>query len=115
MAVSRGFEVFRPEELSFPDQAALFRSASCILGEGGSGLHASVFADPGTIVASVGFNWVQCHVVGAFQQSIISMNRLQVSDRRPDRPYRFTARDEDLIGLLDQIDLALGKERRGVE
>ncbi len=104
MAAERGFDIVCPEELNFTEQAALFRSASCILGENGSGLHASVFADPGTIVASVGFNWVQCHVNAAFEQPLINLNRVQMLEPVPGEPQRFTTSEDDLYSLFDMIE-----------
>ncbi|WP_428376959.1 glycosyltransferase family 61 protein [Lichenicoccus sp.] len=104
MAVARGYDIVRPEELSFTEQAAMYRSANCIIGEGGSGLHGSVFAEPGTIVASVGFNWVQAHVSGAFEQKLIYMNRLEDAPQTEDGIRNFSATDPDLTSLFEVID-----------
>lgn len=110
LAAARGFEIVRPEELNFSEQASLFRSAECILGEHGSGLHGSVMSDPGTIVASVGFNWVQCHVSAAFEQPTIFMNRLQAIEDGQAGPRQFAADEGDLIDLLDKIDMVRNGE-----
>ena len=104
IALSRGYEIVRPEELTFADQASLYRSASCIVGEAGSGLHGSVFSQAGTIVASVGFNWVQAHVSGALDQRLVSMDRLQDVLDAGTASKAFTADERDLIGLFDKVD-----------
>ena len=46
-AVAHGFEIVRPESMSFAEQVALFRSASQVIGEYGSALHSAVFSPPG--------------------------------------------------------------------
>jgi hypothetical protein len=107
LAVAHGFEIVQPELLDFAGQVDLFRSAGVILGEHGSGMHAAVFAEPGTIVATVGANnALQFQIAAAFEQRSICMRRLQVIENAPGRPYRFTAAESDLQSLLAQIDLA---------
>lgn len=111
MAMARGFEIVQPEELSFPEQVELFRSASCILGEHGSGMHAAVFADPGTIVATVGaWNKHQFNIAAAFEHRSICMNRYQVIQTWDKPPFRFTATEADLAGLLAMIDTIQGTQ-----
>lgn len=106
MAVARGFEIVRPETLGFPEQVELLRSASCILGEHGSGMHAAVFADPGTIVATIGaWNRHQFNIAAAFGHRSICMNRYQVIQGWDGSPFRFAASEDDLAGLLDMIDI----------
>jgi capsular polysaccharide biosynthesis protein len=51
-ARSRGFTIVSPELLSVPDQVALFQHAGTIVGEYGSGLHSSMFSDPGALVVA---------------------------------------------------------------
>jgi capsular polysaccharide biosynthesis protein len=104
LAEDHGFTVVRPEELSFADQVALFRSASCVLGEVGSALHASVFCDPGTTVAIVG--WIsdaQYHITAAFEQQMVLMSRIQEIEDAAGDSWRFTAMDVDLKRLLEMI------------
>lgn len=48
--VTMGYEVVRPEILSFPDQIRLFASAATVIGECGSGLHNTLFSGKGTKV-----------------------------------------------------------------
>ena len=103
LAEDRGFAVVRPEELSFPDQVALLRSAGCVLGETGSGLHASVFCDPGTIVAAVGwFSEPQYRIAAAFEQQLIVMSRCPTIED-PNVDFHFTAADADLERLLAMV------------
>ena len=113
IATSRGYEIVRPEELGFAEQAELYGSASCIVGEAGSGLHGSVFSQPGTIVASVGFNWVQAHVSGAFEQKLIFMERLQPAGNAGSGIQSFAATEIDLVGLFDQVDRLRNDSRTG--
>jgi hypothetical protein len=105
MAVRHGFEIVQPEQMSFPEQIELFRSADCILGEHGSGMHAAVFADPGTIVATVGlFNSVQLYIAAAFGHQFICLSEIEVLESVPNRPFRFTASKDDLLRMLEMID-----------
>lgn len=46
----RGFAIVSPERLGIREQVALFASAGTLCGEYGSGLHASMFSPPGTLV-----------------------------------------------------------------
>ncbi len=109
MATARGFEIVHPEELSFPEQIELFRSANCILGEHGSGMHAAVFADPGTVVATVGaWNKHQFHIANVFEQRLICLNRHQVLQGWETAPFRFTVTEDDLTELLTMIDTVQG-------
>lgn len=106
MAIARGFEIVQPETLSFPDQIELFRSANCILGEHGSGMHGAVLADPGTVVAVVRSpqRAHQLKIAAAFEHQFICMNRIQVTEGSVIAPVRFTASEADLASLLDMID-----------
>ncbi len=105
MAAARGFEIVRPETLGFPEQVELFRSAECILGENGSGMHAAVFADPDTIIATVGaWNLHQLNISAAFHQRSICLMRHQVLQDWDQPPFRFSVADGDLTGLFALID-----------
>ena len=110
MAISRGFEIVQPETLSFSDQVELFRSAGCILGEHGSGMHGAVFADPQSIVAVVRSpqRAHQLKIAAAFEHKFICMDRIQVTEGSLTAPVRFTAEEPDLATMLDQIDVAMG-------
>lgn len=104
-AVAHGFEIVQPELLDFADQVALFHSAGCILGEHGSGMHAAVFANPGTLVATIGANNdIQFKIAGAFGHRSLCMRRLQTLEDVPGKPTRFTASEDDLERLLAKID-----------
>lgn len=50
---SKGFELVHPQELSIQEQVSLFNEAAIIAGEGGSGLHNSVFCSSGTIIINL--------------------------------------------------------------
>ncbi len=52
-AVAAGFTLVSPEHLPLREQIALFRGATQIIGQYGSGLHATVFSGPGTIVCGL--------------------------------------------------------------
>lgn len=51
---SRGFEIVRPEAMSFPDQVRLFASASLIVGMHGAGLANILFAPRARLVEFIG-------------------------------------------------------------
>ncbi len=109
MAAERGFEIVQPEDLGFLDQVDLFCSSDCILGEHGSGMHATVFAHPGTIVATIGaWNAHQFQIAAAFNHRMICMNRLQMVSDGGAKPKRFTARESDLQELFAVIDIIQG-------
>ena len=106
MARARGFDIVQPELLSFPHQVELFRSASCVLGQHGSGMHAAVFTDPGTIVTTVGAGTRhQFQISACFGHRAIGMNRHQVIQGRDTPPFRFTVTDDDLTSMFAMIDL----------
>jgi hypothetical protein len=56
MASDAGFEIFRPEAHSLLEQIAMFASAEGIVGEYGSGLHASIFSPANTAVVALRAN-----------------------------------------------------------
>ena len=53
IAVGEGYSLVYPEQLDLGEQIALFRGAQRIVGEYGSGLHASMFSSPGSIVCAL--------------------------------------------------------------
>ena len=53
IAERAGFTLVQPEKLSMPAQMALFETATMIVGEYGSALHNSIFAEPGTIICAL--------------------------------------------------------------
>jgi hypothetical protein len=64
-----GFEIVHPEEMPLREQVRLFNQAAVIVGEFGSGLHASVFAPEGTVVAAIGcFNTIQSRLCALYGQ-----------------------------------------------
>jgi capsular polysaccharide biosynthesis protein len=52
-ATAAGYELVSPETLALRQQILLFRSATHILGEYGSGLHGSMFAPPGCVICAL--------------------------------------------------------------
>lgn len=50
MAIQRGYQVIDPAGLSFLQQVAMFRAATHVAGEYGSGLHTAIFAPSSTVV-----------------------------------------------------------------
>jgi capsular polysaccharide biosynthesis protein len=109
MASAQGFEVVPPETLGFLEQAALFRSADCVLGEYGSAMHGAVFADPGTVVAVVGaFSHIQAEVAAAFGQQAMFMRRIAYLEDAASPASIYTAREDDLAGLLAFIERLRG-------
>jgi hypothetical protein len=56
IAAEAGFEIYRPEAFPLLDQLATFASAISIVGEYGSGLHASIFAPQETAVFALRSN-----------------------------------------------------------
>ena len=105
MALAHGYEVVAPEELSFADQIHLFQSAECIVGEHGSGMHAAVFAEPGTLVATVPmWNSVQLGIGAAFSHRNVCVTRASVR-RQASGPTRYTVPQEDLAGMFVMLDM----------
>jgi hypothetical protein len=74
-AVARlGYEIVRPERLSFPEQIDLFSSARVILGECGSGMHNALLSGPGVrigvIQSGINHNFLQAQIAMLKQQDI---------------------------------------------
>ena len=59
-----GFTIVSPEQLAWPEQVSLFASATAIVGEFGSALHAAMYSQPGTRILSI--------VIGNITQSYIA-------------------------------------------
>jgi hypothetical protein len=53
LAQEHGFALVRPEEMTIPEQIGLFRSVREVAGEYGSGLHNTLFSEPGTAVCAL--------------------------------------------------------------
>jgi len=53
IASARGFQIVRPETMSFADQIRLFRSVRQVAGEYGSGLHGVLFAPPRVVTCAL--------------------------------------------------------------
>lgn len=66
-----GLAIVYPEEHSFPEQIAIFRSARLIVGEYGSALHNAIFSAPGaTIIACNWINDLQSRIARIRKHSI---------------------------------------------
>jgi capsular polysaccharide biosynthesis protein len=52
-AEAAGYEIVSPESMSAVQQIQLFRAATHIVGEYGSGLHGSIFSPPGSVVCAL--------------------------------------------------------------
>lgn len=105
LAMAEGYEIVQPELLDFADQIALFRAAERVIGEHGSGMHAAVFAHPGTVVATVGIsNAIQDQIAALFEHRAICLRRTEILEQVPAKPVRFTAETADLQSLFSRID-----------
>lgn len=103
IAGDEGFEIVRPETLPIVEQIALFRGASQVIGEYGSGLHGTVFGPErqsamvlrGTSIAP---GFVQSGLASAFGHSlgyVFGPSEAQAID------YEFTVEERDFrLGLL---------------
>lgn len=105
-AAARGFETARPETLPIPEQVALFRSAATLVGEYGSGLHGSLFAEPGATVLSLrngdpALGFLQSgldHVLGHASGYVIGTE--------PDAEGGFSVEPRDIDAALAWLDWA---------
>ena len=52
-AAASGYRIVCPELLSIPDQISMFRAASRIIGEYGSGLHGTMFSPQGAVICAL--------------------------------------------------------------
>lgn len=104
VALARGFEIVRPQEMSWRRQVELFSYADCIVGEFGSGMHNALFAPAGTTVICL--NWiveVQSRIANFRHQSV---GYLLPQDGEP----RLFARDGRMINYEiepEKLDHAL--------
>ncbi len=66
-----GFTVVHPQELTLPEQLALYRGASCIAGQYGSALHNTLFAPLGSAVFCIGWmNALQSRIAALRGQTL---------------------------------------------
>lgn len=104
MAVSRGYEIVRPEELSFAEQIPLFANVSHIVGEHGSGMHAALFAPPGTVVGCIGFSNKIQYLIGA-ERSHTNVYLSRTNNRKDERGVQFSNASPALItSFFDQTE-----------
>jgi O-antigen biosynthesis protein WbqL len=91
VASEEGFEIVRPQDLTWRRQVELFSRADCIVGEFGSGMHNSLFSPSGARVICL--NWiveVQSRIANFRQQSVGYL-------LPPDGEPRLFARDGRMI------------------
>jgi len=53
LAMQAGYDLVYPERLALPQQVRLFRSATRVIGEYGSGLHSTMFSPPGAAICAL--------------------------------------------------------------
>ena len=76
-AAERGFEIVRPEALSWREQVSLFAGARVITGEFGSGLHNTLFSPAGAKVVAL-------NCIGDIQSRIANFRRHDIGYVLPD-------------------------------
>lgn len=103
MLERRGFQIVKPELLDRAAQIRLFESASIIAGEDGSGMHNTVFSNPGSTVIVVGEN----QPINFWHASVSSIRRQRIAYGRIQRRAHEPAGEVDLAGLEALIE-ALG-------
>jgi capsular polysaccharide biosynthesis protein len=104
LAVQRGYEIVRPENLSFAEQIGLFQSAAAVIGEHGSGMHGAIFAGAGTRVACFPMsNAIQFRIGALCAHTNIYLNRI---DSRTDAQgiFRYSAAERDLADMMAIVD-----------
>jgi capsular polysaccharide biosynthesis protein len=109
LAVSAGFELVHPQDHSLPDQIALFRSARQVIGEYGSGLHATIYGQPSLHCCALRgtphwHGFIQSSLGAAFGQS---MSYVFGDAGINDISYTFDVYLEDFRRALDCLELEL--------
>lgn len=95
-----GFRVVCPEDLSWPEQIAMFARAKIVIGESGSALHNTIFGDFGTVVLCI-------RPVNQVQASISAARRQQLLFFYPD--------EEEVTELGVQFTLDLARLSRAIQ
>lgn len=105
----KGFEIIFPEELSWPAQISAFSRAEMVVGEGGSGLHNTLFSPQGAIVLCIRpQNAVQPSICALREQKIGLVGG--VNERVEEHEIRYEAN----IGQLETIlDRAIALQQNG--
>ena len=68
-------------------------------------MHAAVFAEPGTLVASIPLrNVIQLHIGAAFDHCSVSVTRT-ATHQEANGPVRYSVPEEDLAGLFVMLDI----------
>ena len=93
MAAVAGFSIVYPEQLSLPDQVALFRGARQIVGQYGSALHGTMFGTPGAMVCALQgtgpacAGYLQSGIAERIGQSVGYVYGASVDWPPPDTPF----------------------------
>jgi capsular polysaccharide biosynthesis protein len=81
IAISKGFEIIYPEELSWDDQVRSFARAKIIVGEAGSGLHNTMFSPPGACtIAMCQGSQVQGTLAALLNQTVMILGPSRTED-----------------------------------
>ncbi len=114
-----GFEVVRPEELSFTEQVKLFQQASAIVASHGAGLSNIVFCQPHTKVIELfghqilDYYWIisnhvgldYYYVRGELAQNAPPIMMEEAGFRIPQAPLDFTVSPTSLLTVLEMAGL----------
>jgi hypothetical protein len=105
VARRHGYEVVRPEELTIPEQIALFAKAGLIVGEHGSGMHNAIFSGRGTAIGCIAFaNYTQFLLGARRGHTNVYLHRL--TGRRDERGISiYDVRLELIEGLFEVMNL----------
>lgn len=104
-ARKRGFTIVSPERLGLREQVELFDAAGTICGEYGSGLHASMFSRPGTLVMAVRDDTADLGFLqSGIDQELDHHNGYVIGAASPDGDGRFSVDPADLDLAFDWID-----------
>jgi capsular polysaccharide biosynthesis protein/GT2 family glycosyltransferase len=107
VAAEAGYAVVRPETLSIAEQLTMFARAKTIVGEYGSALHGSLFAQPGTMVCALRASarhpgFLQSGLCQAMEQQI---GYVFGQAGEHDVEQEFTIREDDFKTALGLIDI----------
>jgi capsular polysaccharide biosynthesis protein len=103
-AVERmGYEIIRPERLSFAEQVALFSSARVVLGECGSGMHNALFCVPGARIgllqSATNQNFLQAQIAMMKQQDIFYV----IGEPDPEDEGAFSVELQDVRNVAEMM------------
>ena len=105
-AGAHGFETVRPEALPIADQVGLFRSAGMLVGEYGSGLHGSFFAEPGATVLALRNGDPHLGFLQSGLDHVLGHASGYVIGTEPDAAGLFSVAPRDIDAALDWLGWA---------